>query len=551
MNKLRVLVLITKPMREIFRLIFILLLSFFALIGHAQTTVPLPGRVLVKLTPDYLRSVVYALNAANGSSAGTLLSLNATNGAVINEIGVGLNPTDMALTPAGDFLYVINAGSRTISKVDLVSFTVQSSKPITTPRTYSPSNPLYLVANNSGTIYFTDGAWGPEVYAFDYAGGSQTLILDTGGNQYFGAGGIALSKNASTLYTWQQYGWSAGSGNSSIANFLINPNSLTALTSGPNQNRDPLNTPIFLDGAERWVFNKVQKVSATNAAVLLTQFTDNIYGISLDGSVAFGPTQVFNAQTGIVITNLPFSTAVQSLSGDQKKLFRYNSSTASVVIYDMATIASISGLAIVPTPADGSVVAQAPTNLVWSPSATALSYGIFFGTNQASVTAATAASPLYLGQTTATSIAPGQQLLPGNTYYWRVDTIGFNATNQGPAWSFTVSPVAITPTQISVGGIAGYSPANVNLSLTSAVPTAWSAAVTGSPWLTLNSSNGTTPSTISASFNTAAFAVGTYSNNIEFTIGSLHVEVPVIVNIAKLNITKMVADLQRPYIYAL
>jgi len=189
--------------------------------------------------------------------------------------------------------------------------------------------------------------------------------------------------------------------------YSISNNVLTTLTSGPNQNRDPLNTPIFLDGAERWVFNKVQKVSATNTAVLLTQFTDNIYGISLDGSVAFGPTQVFNAQTGISITNLPFSTTVLSLSGDQKKLFRYNSSSASIVVYDMASIASINGTTIVPTPANGSVVAVAPTNLLWSPSPTALSYDLYFGTNQAAVTAATSASPLYLGRTTGTSIPPG------------------------------------------------------------------------------------------------------------------------------------------------
>src|ERR1039458_4151087 len=186
-------------MRNIYRLIFLLLLSLWNLTAGAQITNSLPGRILVKLTPDYLRPVVYALNAPNASNAGTLLALNATNGAVLNEIIVAINPTDMAVTPAGDFLYVIHAGSRTISKVDLTSFTVQSSQPISTPSTYSLSNPLYLVANNSGTIY-----------SFDYASGTQTLILNTGGNQSSGAGGLVLSKNASTLYIWQQYGWSAG-----------------------------------------------------------------------------------------------------------------------------------------------------------------------------------------------------------------------------------------------------------------------------------------------------------------------------------------------------
>ena len=197
-----------------------LVLAFLCITtAFGQVTNSLPGRVLVKLTPDYLRPLVYALNSPNSTNAGTLLALNAANGQVVNEIGVGINPTDMAVTTAGDFLYVINTGSRTISKVNLTSFAVLSSQPLSTPSTYSLSNPLYLVANNSGTIYFTDGAWGPEVYSFDYASGTETMILNTGGNQSAGAGGLVLSKNTNTLYIWQQYGWSAGSANSSIVSY--------------------------------------------------------------------------------------------------------------------------------------------------------------------------------------------------------------------------------------------------------------------------------------------------------------------------------------------
>ena len=519
-------------------------------LATAQTTNSLPGRVINKLLPDYTRPRVYALNQANGSVTGTLLALNPTNGSIINEISVNLNPTDMAMTPGGDAMYVINAGSRTISKVDLTTFSVVGEENITTPNTYNPANPLYVVATQSGLVYYTDGAWGPEIYTLDFNTGTNTLILNTGGNQSIGAGGMVMNGAGDTLYIWQQYGWSAGYANSSIAALAVT-NSLSAIATGPSQSRDPLNTPIFLDAAGRWVFNKLQKVSATNVTVLLTQFTDNIYGISLDGSVAFGPTEVFNAQTGITITNLPFSTTVQTLSGDQKKLFRYNPATTSVVIYDMASIASISGLTILPTPADGAVLALPPTNLVWSPSPTALSYDVYVGGSQSAVATATLASPLYLGRVSTPGISPAQQFVPGNTYYWRVDPVGFNSTNAGPVWSFTVSKVAITPAQVSGGGIQGYNPANTSLSLTSTVSTAWSATVTGGSWLTLNSAGGTTPATVGLSFNTAAFAAGTYTNNIEFTIGATKVEVPVTVNIAALNITKMATDLQRPYIYAL
>src|SRR5438477_3522509 len=82
--------------------------------AFAQVTVPLPGRSLNKLLPDYARPRVYALNQANGAVPGTLLALNSTNGGLLNEISLNLNPTDMAMSPAGEALYVIHAGSRTI-----------------------------------------------------------------------------------------------------------------------------------------------------------------------------------------------------------------------------------------------------------------------------------------------------------------------------------------------------------------------------------------------------------------------------------------------------
>src|SRR5947207_14459776 len=91
--------------------------------GFSQISVPLPGRVINKLLPDYGRPKVYALNMANGSVRGTLLALNPTNGAIVAEMPVNLNPTHMAMTPAGTALYVMQAGSRTFAKMSLATFT--------------------------------------------------------------------------------------------------------------------------------------------------------------------------------------------------------------------------------------------------------------------------------------------------------------------------------------------------------------------------------------------------------------------------------------------
>lgn len=517
--------------------------------GRGQITSALPGRSIIKLLPDYIRPYVYALNQANGSVPGTLLALNATNGSIAGEISLNLYPTDMAMSPAGDAIYVINGGSRTISKVDLNTFTVASQQTITTPNAYNQSNPLHIAVGRSNLVYFTDGGWAPSITTFDYANGTNVAVYDDGN----GAGGIQVTRDGKTLYRWRQYGWGAGNVNSWVTRYDAYTNSnLTPLEdSFTSWRRDPTDTPIFLDGAERWVFNKQQMFNATNVSILVNQFSDNLYGISLDGSVAFGPTEVYNTQNGNTLTNLPFSTTVQTLSGDQTKLFRYNPATTNVVIYDMTSIAPLSGPSLAPMPANGSVVSLPLTNLNWTVSPYALAYDVYLGTNPVQVASATQASAQYLGRDTA----PGQSLtlplVPGTIYYWRVDVVGFNATNTGSVWSFTASTLSINPSQINYSAIAGYNPPVMSLSLTSAAPVAWSAAVTGSNWMTLGASSGTSPDAVTIHYNTALLPPGLYTNNIEFSIGALKMEVPVTLNIKPLNIVKLLADQQRPYIYGL
>jgi hypothetical protein len=521
---------------------------FTAFAASAQTTNSLPGRTLIKLLPDYLRPRVYALNAATTTSNGSLLALNPTNGATLNEISIGINPTDMAMSPAADALYIIHAGSRSIMKVSLDTFTVASEKTILTPNTYGTANALHLAVGSSNLVYFTDGAWAPSITTFDYANGTNVATFDDGN----GAGGITTTHNGNILYRWRQYGWGAGNVNSWVTRYDTVTNNLTALEdSFTSWRRDPYDTPILLDAAETRVFNKAQLFTAANVSVLLQEFTENIYAISFDGSLAVGTTKVFNSANGIAFTNFAFSSTVETLSGDQKKLFRYNSSGSQLVVYDMAAIAPVSGPAIVPTPADGAVVSLPLTNLVWSVSPIALAYDVYFGTNQAQVATAGTGGAQYRGRVTGLNIPLMQPLLAGTNYFWRVDVVGFNTTNAGVVWSFTASPLAVSPQQVSIGAVGGFNPASTSIALTSSAPIVWTVAVTGSSWLTIAPTNGTSPASITLNFNTAALPAGVYTNGIEVKFGALKISVPVSVDIKAMNITRMATDYSRPYIYAL
>ena len=522
------------------------LMTLLAGTVSAQVTVPMPGRSLIKLVPDYLRPLVYALNPADGSAPGTLLALNATNGALVREIFINRNPTDMAMSLAGDALYVIHAGSRTIAKVDLTAFGVVADKLISTPHAYNDTTTLHLVVGRSNWVYFTDGGWVPNITLFDYFNGTNVAVYDDGN----GIGGLAISRNGQILYGWRQ---DSGNVNSWLTRFdAITQVNLTPLeTSFGSQRLAPIDTPIFLDGAERWVFNKQQMFAATNVSVLLSQFADNIYGISWDGSIAFGPTQVFDSGSGATLTNLPFSTTIQCLSGDQKQLFRYDPSTTNLVIYDMAGIARVAGPDIEPTPASGSMVSLPWSNLTWTVSPLALGYDVYLGTNQVQVTGAKPTSAAYLGRVTSPGQPLSQALLPGNNYYWRVDTVDYNATHTGTVWSFTTFPLSVTPAQIAIRAIAGYSPPRITLNLAGADGIAWMGAVTGSNWLTLEPASGTSPSGAVLTFASAALPAGAYTNTLEFTVGAWKLEVPVTLEVKAPNIVKMAADRERPYIYAL
>ena len=508
----------------------LLCVLFLVSTASGQVTVPLPGRTVNKLLPDYLRPFVYALNQGSATNApGTLLVLDSTNGTILAEIPVNHNPTDMAMTPAGDAIYVINAGSQTISKVDLNLFAVGAEKGISIPNTYGLSNVLHVAAGRSNLVYFTDGTCAPSITTFDYAGGTNVAVYDDGN----GAGGIQVTRDGHFVYRWSQFDCAGGNPNSWVTRYdaLTNVN-LTALESSfVSARRQPTDTPIFLDAAERWVFNKQQMFAATNVSVLLNQFSENIYGISLDGSVAFGSTKVFSTQTGATITNLAFSTTIQTLSGDQRRLFRYNASATNLVIYDMAGIASIGATVILPTPADGSVVFLPLTNLTWTASPTAVGYDVYFGTNQAGVAGAAQGSGQYLGRVPTPGQDLSQALVAGATYYWRVDVVGSSSTNTGSVWSFTAGAVSVNPSQLDLGAVAGSNAAPTTVSLTILPAATWTASVSGGNWMTLNPTNGTSSSNVTVTLNTAGLADGRYTNAIEFTTAGFEIGVPVVVEI--------------------
>jgi hypothetical protein len=102
----------------------------------------------------------------------------------------------------------------------------------------------------------------------------------------------------------------------------------------------------------------------------------------------------------------------------------------------------------VPEPKNGDYYPDVWVNLSWKPGDLAVSHDVYFGDNFDDVNAA--AETTFLGNQAETFLIVGfpgfafpDGLVPGTTYYWRIDEINNDEPNSpwtGPVWSFKIPP---------------------------------------------------------------------------------------------------------------
>lgn len=98
-----------------------------------------------------------------------------------------------------------------------------------------------------------------------------------------------------------------------------------------------------------------------------------------------------------------------------------------------------------PDPADRSIHPATWVNLGWSAGGTAISHDVYFSDNLDDVDQGT--GDAFRGNQGATTFIAGfvgfpypDGLVPGVTYYWRIDEVAADDTYRGPIWSFLVPP---------------------------------------------------------------------------------------------------------------
>ena len=108
------------------------------------------------------------------------------------------------------------------------------------------------------------------------------------------------------------------------------------------------------------------------------------------------------------------------------------------------------GQARSPSPKDGTIHAETWVSLSWKPGESAASHDVYLGDNFDQVEQATRDSDVFRGNQGSTFYAAGfpgfafaEGLVPGTTYYWRIDEINEadpNSPWKGLVWSFSMAP---------------------------------------------------------------------------------------------------------------
>jgi hypothetical protein len=103
-----------------------------------------------------------------------------------------------------------------------------------------------------------------------------------------------------------------------------------------------------------------------------------------------------------------------------------------------------------PTPADGALHEATWVSIGWSPGELAVSQDVYLGESFDDVNDGVPGAPGFIGNQSSTSFIAGfagfaypSGLVPGTTYYWRVDQVNESEPDspwKGPVWSFTIPP---------------------------------------------------------------------------------------------------------------
>ena len=441
---------------------------------------------IAKFLADPERPVVYAINQ-NAKETGQVLEINPLTRQIVRVVNVGKEPSDLDLTESGDQLVVVNTTEPSLSRIDLSTFTVTETIPLSQFSNGNDDVGGHVKCGKGSIVYYVDEQWGPRLRVFDTATRSvfQTFSSQNGSSPNTsnnnGYGDIGLTPDRSRLFGWRQYGPATGSTSTHLVRFSVNADGTlsnfvqSSVYDSTIYNREP-DTPILFsrDGSRMVIKERVVDQSDLNTHPVI--YPDEIHSISPGGEIAIGSSAIYAGGSGEILHTLAATSSVQAVLPDYSALVYFNKSTKTIAWLNLVSTLGANRLGLEIKPSNGATVVQ-PAELKWLPTTGITRYQVYLGTSRSEVEAATVSSPLYQGEANAIRMALSTPLTLGQTYYWRAAPINSAGQPAGPGtlYSFTVSRLALSRSSIEAETVQGVTQHLESIALESTTPQAWTA----------------------------------------------------------------------------
>ena len=220
---------------------------------------------------------------------------------------LGSRPDGICVSADGRSIWIVNDNSSYLaSEYDIYTLTKKRDLLYSVPVNADAVRSHRHIAVGAGKVFIADGQWEPQMYVFN----EQTLAFIDNYGVLPGIGGMRVDEAQQFLYTWYQYGWSAGYAGSRLYKYSVtgaravlvsqfDPSSWTMF------DRDPLDSPILLYGSELIIKGKL--FNASNLSSCSNRFPETIYAIDPAKGIAAGINGLYEISTGMLIRRTNFT----------------------------------------------------------------------------------------------------------------------------------------------------------------------------------------------------------------------------------------------------
>jgi len=270
------------------------------------------GVNIVRMLIDKTRPYIYALDQINNS----LLFINKTDKIVEKSIFVGSSPTDFDISLDNKKMYVANLGSTQIAVVDLEQQAKVDDLFVDTQAGSWDGNPYSIVYLKGGYLAYTsEDQW------------NNIKIVDATNGAYVShAGSIHTPFLNSNPEQNIVYALDGGD----VIRFNFNDGELSEVDETSSSSGYSRKIVVSRDG--KYIFKGRLKFLANNLSSNLGTFGESIFASNLDGTIAIGEENIWNALDFSIIRPLPVASKLMELDTDNASLYVYDNNTSKIYV---------------------------------------------------------------------------------------------------------------------------------------------------------------------------------------------------------------------------